>query len=264
MFRNYSFLRTSTGKSVSKSYGWCIFHFFRNLPPLFPIPPNSVGGFPFLYTVLTIHRLLEDGHSACWEVIPCGPFDLHFSTNKLCWASFHVLFFLSFFNSESEIFILKLTSWKSTLWILFWLPPQGYFFFFFFYPGIFLMGKCHLLTVPQPLWWLSVQKVKVTQSCPTLWDPIDSTVHGILQARILEWVTFPFSRGSSQSRDWTQVSRIAGLYHQGSPRILEWTAYPFSSGSSWSRNRTGVSCIAGGFFTNWATREAPSVQKQGF
>ena len=44
---------------------------------------------------------------------------------------------------------------------------------------------------------------------------------------------------------------------QGSLRILEWVAYPFSSGSSWPRNRTGVSCIAGGFFTNWAIREAP-------
>ena len=43
---------------------------------------------------------------------------------------------------------------------------------------------------------------------------------------------------------------------QGSPRILEWVAYPFSRGSSWPRNRTGVSCIAGGFFTNWAIREA--------
>ena len=40
-------------------------------------------------------------------------------------------------------------------------------------------------------------KVKVAQSCPTLWDPTDYTVHGILQARILEWVAFPFSRGSS-------------------------------------------------------------------
>ena len=38
-------------------------------------------------------------------------------------------------------------------------------------------------------------------------------------------------------------------------RILEWVAYPFSSGSSWPRNRTGVSCIAGGFFTNWAIRD---------
>ena len=36
------------------------------------------------------------------------------------------------------------------------------------------------------------------------------TVHGILQARILEWVAFPFSRGSFQPRDWTQVSHIAG------------------------------------------------------
>ena len=43
-------------------------------------------------------------------------------------------------------------------------------------------------------------KVKVAQSCPTLCDPIDYTVHGILQARILEWVAYPFSRGSSQPR----------------------------------------------------------------
>ena len=47
------------------------------------------------------------------------------------------------------------------------------------------------------------------------------TVHEILQARVLEWVAFPFSRGSSQPGDWTQVS-----------------------------------CIVGGFFTSWATREA--------
>ena len=52
-------------------------------------------------------------------------------------------------------------------------------------------------------------EVKVTQSCPSLWYPMDYTVHGILQARILEWVAFPFSRGSSQSRDRTQVSHIA-------------------------------------------------------
>ena len=44
-------------------------------------------------------------------------------------------------------------------------------------------------------------EVKVAQSCPTLCDPIDHTVHRILQARILEWVTIPFSRGSSQPRD---------------------------------------------------------------
>ena len=48
-------------------------------------------------------------------------------------------------------------------------------------------------------------KVIVSQSCPTLWDPMDYIVNGILQARVLEWVAFPFSRGSSQTRDWTQV-----------------------------------------------------------
>ena len=81
-------------------------------------------------------------------------------------------------------------------------------------------------------------KVKVAQSCPTLCDPMDCTVHGILQARILEWVAFPFSKASSQPRDQTQVSRIVGgffiyqLRHKESPRILEWVAYPFSRGSS--------------------------------
>ena len=44
-------------------------------------------------------------------------------------------------------------------------------------------------------------KVKVSQSCLTLCDPMDYTVHGILQARILKWVVFPFSKGSSQPRD---------------------------------------------------------------
>ena len=68
--------------------------------------------------------------------------------------------------------------------------------------------------------------MKVTQSCPTLCDLMDysppgSSVHGILQARILEWVAISFSRGSS-----------------------------------WPRNQTRVSCIAGRFFTDWAMREA--------
>ena len=48
------------------------------------------------------------------------------------------------------------------------------------------------------------------------------------------------------------------LSHQGRPRILEWVTYPFSRGSSWLRNQTGVSCIADRFFTSWATREAQS------
>ena len=53
-------------------------------------------------------------------------------------------------------------------------------------------------------------KVKVAQSYPTLCDPMDYTVHGILQAIVHEWVAFSFSRGSSRPRDQTQVSRIVG------------------------------------------------------
>ena len=66
-----------------------------------------------------------------------------------------------------------------------------------------------------------VVKIKVTQSSPTFWNPMIYTVHGILQARILEGVGFPFFRGSSQPRYRSQVSHIAV-----------------------------------GFFTSWATREA--------
>ena len=55
-------------------------------------------------------------------------------------------------------------------------------------------------------------EVKITQSCPTLCNPMDYTVHGILKARILEWVVFPFSRGSSQPRNRTGVSCIAGRF----------------------------------------------------
>ena len=55
-------------------------------------------------------------------------------------------------------------------------------------------------------------KVKVAQLCLTLCDPMDYTAHRILQARILEWVAIPCSRGSSQPRDRTQVSHIAGRF----------------------------------------------------
>ena len=67
---------------------------------------------------------------------------------------------------------------------------------------------------------------EVTQSCPTLCDPMDcsllgSSVHGIFQERVPEWVAISFSRVSSGSRDWTQVSHIVSkmlyhLSHQGS------------------------------------------------
>ena len=60
-------------------------------------------------------------------------------------------------------------------------------------------------------------KMKFTQSCPTLFDPMEcslpeSCVHGILQARILEWVAIPFSRGSSRPWDGTWVSCVAGTF----------------------------------------------------
>ena len=61
----------------------------------------------------------------------------------------------------------------------------------------------------------SESESEVAQSCPTLWDPVDcsppgSSVHGIFQARELEWVAISFSRGSSRPRDQTQVSLITG------------------------------------------------------
>ena len=55
-------------------------------------------------------------------------------------------------------------------------------------------------------------KMQVTQSCPTLYNPVDYTVYGILQAWMLEWVMFPFSRGFSQPKDQTQVSHTAGRF----------------------------------------------------
>ena len=55
-------------------------------------------------------------------------------------------------------------------------------------------------------------KVKVVQLCLTLGNPMDYTVHGYLQTRMPEWVAFPFSKGSSQPRDRTQLSRVVGRF----------------------------------------------------
>ena len=57
--------------------------------------------------------------------------------------------------------------------------------------------KRHLLLSRKAMTNLVKVKVKVAQSCPALYDPMDCIVHGILQAGILEWVSFSFSRGSS-------------------------------------------------------------------
>ena len=55
-------------------------------------------------------------------------------------------------------------------------------------------------------------EVKVAELCPSLCHLMDYTVHGVLQARMLEWVAIPFFRGCSQPRDRTQVSGIAGRF----------------------------------------------------
>ena len=73
------------------------------------------------------------------------------------------------------------------------------------------LGEISITSCIQMSEWVS----EVAQSCPTLCDPVDcsppdSSIHGILQARILEWVAIFFSRESSQPRDRTQVSHIAG------------------------------------------------------
>ena len=79
------------------------------------------------------------------------------------------------------------------------------------------------------------------------------TIHGILQARILEWLAVPFSRGifpTQGSNPGLPHCRwiLYQLSHKGGPRILEWVTYPFSSRASQPRNQTGVACIAGRFF----------------
>ena len=84
--------------------------------------------------------------------------------------------------------------------------------------------ESHWMEIYFEVYLIFVSEAKVTQSCPTLCDPIDYTVHGILQARIMELVDYPFSRGSPQPRNRTGVSCIAGgfftLSYQGSPDTI--------------------------------------------
>ena len=72
-------------------------------------------------------------------------------------------------------------------------------------------GSLHTWNGSKHIWLYESEN----ESCSVLSNslqPMDYTVHGILQARILEWIAFPFSRGSSQPRDQTQVSHIAGWF----------------------------------------------------
>ena len=78
-------------------------------------------------------------------------------------------------------------------------------------------NPCNPSLLPTTYECFHIQRVQVAQSCPTLCDPVDSSAHGILQTRILEWIAIPFSRGSSQARDQTQVSRTAGGFFLSEP-----------------------------------------------
>ena len=101
----------------------------------------------------------------------------------------------------------------------------------------------------------------VAQSCPALATLSGTSVHGDCSGKntgvgchtLLQGI-FSIQGSNLGLLNCRQI--LWHLSHQGSSRILEWVAYPFSRGSSQARNRIGVSGIAGGFFTSWATREA--------
>ena len=78
-------------------------------------------------------------------------------------------------------------------------------------------------------------KVKVSQLCPTLSDLMEYIIHGILQAGILEWVAFTpgdIPNAGTKSRSPALQADSLPDEPQGSSKILEWVAYPFSRGSS--------------------------------
>ena len=152
--------------------------------------------------------LLCISHSGGYIVVSHCGFNFNFSDDKWYWAS-----------TFSEYIAI----WISSLW------NNGLNFCLYLY--FCLTYYCWIVG----FWiWLLCKiyvKVKVLAalSCLTLCDPMNccspgSSVHGILQPRILEWVAFPFSRGYSQPRDRTQVSYVAS-----------------------------------GFFTSWTTREAQDI-----
>ena len=113
-------------------------------------------------------------------------------------------------HSAANAMIFKL--YKVSLLLLFYL-----FLGFLFCIGVQLINNVVIVSGEQQRDSAVLMKVKVAPSCPALCDPMDcslpgSSVHGILWARILEWVAISFSRISSQPRDWTWVSRIAGRH----------------------------------------------------
>ena len=102
--------------------------------------------------------------------------------------------------------------------------------------------------------YFKVIEVKVAQSCLTLYDPRNSPGQNIGMGSLSLLQGIFRTQGSNPGLlHCRQI--LYQLSHKGSPRILEWVAFPFSKGSSEPRDQTQVSLIGGGFFTSWATRE---------
>ena len=94
-------------------------------------------------------------------------------------------------------------------------------------------------------------------------DPMDYTFHGILQARILECVAFPFSRGSSQPRSPTLQADSLPPKPSGKPKNTGVGSLALVQRIFLTQGSNRISCVAGRFFTNWATREAqPSLRSK--
>ena len=102
---------------------------------------------------------------------------------------------------------------------------------------------------------LSESESHFAQLCLTCCDPMDYTVLRILLARILKWVALPFSRGSSQTRDRTQLSHTAGRFFTNwatREAQEQWSGQPIPSPRDLPDTETiSVSSVARGFFINW-------------
>ena len=166
----------------------------------------SQTGVSFLFTT-AITSLLKP---ATYSTFYTSTFNLLFLSLKMYWKwchschSLHLTIFLgNFYSLGNNDLSVKLCYYTQA-------DTQT------FHVAVFLQNLNSLTRVPYT--WKQkyfFMRSEVTQSCATLWDLMNcslpgSSVHGLFQARVLEWVAISFSRGSSQPRDWTQVSHIAG------------------------------------------------------
>ena len=134
------------------------------------------------------------------------------STVCYCWIVFHCMD-VPVYSSIPQLQCIWVFSKKGKLWInLLWTWESWFLWEHMFF---FLLGRQLRMGLLDHM--MNAAAAKSPQSCLTLCNPIDgsppgSAIPGILQARILKWVAIPFSRGSSQLRDQTQVSCIAGRF----------------------------------------------------